>query len=124
MTRITRSRPVRRLRPPTNEVWMYIKDPDRLRRRRKTKGFTQTQLAVHARCTQQYISKLESGLDRDCGEDIAIRVSKALDIELEDYFETRADVRMPHVATASRGSRNPATVHAGVRVVRPAGARR
>jgi putative transcriptional regulator len=106
MTRIARSRPARRPRPISREVWMYVIDPPKLQRRRKTKGLTQADLAIFARCTQQYISILESGRDRDCSEDIAMRISKALDIELEDYFEAREVVRMPSIATPSRAGRN------------------
>ena len=86
---------------------MYVIDPPKLQRRRKTKGLTQADLAIFGRCTQQYISILESGRDRDCSEEIALRIAKALDVELEDYFEAREVVRMPSVATDSRrGSNN------------------
>lgn len=85
---------------------MIVIDPPRLKRQRKAKGLTQGQLAVFARCTQQYVSLLESGTDRDCSEDIALRISKALDIELEDYFEARELVRMPTITTVSRGVGN------------------
>lgn len=85
---------------------MFVLDPHRLKLRRKNKGLTQEQLAIFARCTQQYVSLLESGRDRDCSEDIALRVCKALDIELEDYFEIRASSPEPAIATASRGARN------------------
>lgn len=81
---------------------MIVIDPGKLQRRRKAKGLTQMQLAIFARCTQQYISILESGRDRDCSEDIALRISKALDIDLEDYFEARELTRNPPVATTSR----------------------
>lgn len=87
---------------------MIVIDPAKLKRRRRSKGLTQMQLAVFARCTQQYVSLLESGVDRDCSEDIALRISKALDIDLEDYFEARELVRMPAVATDSRGAGNGA----------------
>lgn len=83
---------------------MYVIDPAKLKRRRKAKDLTQIELAFLARpCTQQYISLLENGTDRDCSEDIAIKICKALDVELEDYFEAREIVRTPPVATASRG---------------------
>lgn len=82
---------------------MIVIDPGKLQRRRKAKGLTQMQLAIFARCTQQYISILESGRDRDCSEDIALRISKALDVDLEDYFEARELTRNPSVATDSRG---------------------
>lgn len=96
----------RNLRPPTREVWMYVKDPTKLRRRRKDKGLTQQQLAALVGCKQQYVSLLESGNDRDCSERIAEKLCRWLDIDLEDYFEERAVVRMPEVATASRGDRS------------------
>lgn len=82
---------------------MYVIDPAKLKRRRKSKGLTQGELALFARCTQQYVSLLESGTDRDCSEDIALRFCKALDVELEDYFEARDVVPMPSVTTPSRG---------------------
>ena len=76
----------RRRRHPRIVVWMYVKEPTRLRRARKTKGLSQVQLAALAGCSQQYISLLESGEDRDCSEKIAERVCRYLDIDLEDYF--------------------------------------
>lgn len=92
-----------RAKTATREVWMYVKDPNKLRRRRKDKGLTQVQLAaLCSPCTQQYISLLESGRDRDCSERIAEKLCRWLDIDMEDYFEERAVLRMPEVATASR----------------------
>ena len=86
---------------------MFVIDPAKLKRRRKAKGFTQDDLAYLGRCTQQYVSLLENGTDRDCSEEIALRICKALDVELEDYFEARAVVSMSTVATASRGGSKP-----------------
>jgi transcriptional regulator with XRE-family HTH domain len=95
-----------RYRPPNREVWMYAIDPGKLKRRRKSLGLSQQQVAVLSRCTQQYVSLLESGRDRDCSEDIAIRICRTLQVELEDYFEARELLRNPGVATTSRGRRN------------------
>lgn len=82
---------------------MYVIDPPKLKRRRKSLGLSQVDVAQRTkRCTQQYISLLESGRDRDCSEDIAIRICRVLDVELEDYFEAREAVRTPSIATASR----------------------
>lgn len=89
-------------RPITREVWMIVKEPSKIRRRRKDKDFSQKQLAALVGCTQQYISLLESGKDDDCSEKVAERICKYLDIDLEDYFEERELVRMSDVATASR----------------------
>lgn len=81
---------------------MYVIDPAKLKRRRKGQGLTQSDLAYKAKCTQQYVSILESGNDRDCSEDIAIRIAKTLDVDVEDYFEAREVIRNAAVTTASR----------------------
>jgi DNA-binding XRE family transcriptional regulator len=82
---------------------MRVKDPDKLRQRRRAK-YSQKQLAALVDCTQQYISLLEKGTDTDCSERIAERICHWLDVDLEDYFETNVVVRTSAVATASRGS--------------------
>lgn len=92
---------------------MYVIDPDKLKRRRKAKHLTQGDLAYLARCTQQYISLIESGDDRDVSEEIALKITKALDVELEDYFEARAVVSMQPVATPSRPSSSSLAEQAG-----------
>jgi transcriptional regulator with XRE-family HTH domain len=83
---------------------MRVKDPEKLRRRRKDKGFSQKQLAGLVDCTQQYVSLLESGVDTDCSEKIAERLTRWLDVTLEDYFDPHVVIRTPSVATASRGA--------------------
>lgn len=94
----------RSTRLPHREVWMYVKDPTKLRRRRRDKKLTQQQLAALVNCKQQYISLLESGRDRDCSERIAEKICHWLDVDLEDYFEERSVSRTPDVATSSRAS--------------------
>lgn len=81
---------------------MQVRDHGKLRRRRRDRGFSQKQLAGLVGCTQQYISLLENGTDNDCSEKIAERISRWLDVDLEDYFEERSLVRMPQIATDSR----------------------
>ena len=90
-------------RTPRVEVWMIVKDGSRLRRRRKDKQLSQVQLAALVGCTQQYISLIESGVDNDCSEKIAERISRWLDIDLEDYFEEKSRTLTPRDATVSRG---------------------
>jgi transcriptional regulator with XRE-family HTH domain len=86
---------------------MYVKDGTKIRRRRRDKGLSQVQLAALARCTQQYISLIEQGLDRDISEKLAERICTYLDISLDDYFEERRSaVRAPDVATNTRGAGN------------------
>lgn len=81
---------------------MYVKDAGRIRRRRRDKHFSQVQLAALAGCTQQYISLIERGLDRDISEKIAERICRYLDVDLEDYFDERRIVRVPEDATVTR----------------------
>lgn len=87
-------------RRPRIESWMIVKDPVKMRRRRRDKHLSQKQLAALVGCTQQYISIMERGLDRDCSEKIAERICRYLDVDLDDYFNERR--RMPSVATPSR----------------------
>jgi transcriptional regulator with XRE-family HTH domain len=83
---------------------MYVKNPERLRRRRKDRNLSQVQLAALAGCTQQYISLLEQGDDRDVSEKIAEKISRWLEVDLEDYFDEHRSDRRSSVATPSRGS--------------------
>lgn len=83
---------------------MYVKDPAKLRRRRKDKGLSQKQLASLIDRTQQYVSLLESGNDRDCSEVVADRICRWLDVDREDYFEARQVSRTSTVTTSSRVS--------------------
>lgn len=92
----------RQIRARKVDTWMYVKDPNKLRRRRRDKRLSQIELAALARCTQQYISLIESGGDRDVSEKVAERICRYLDVTLEDYFEERRSVRAPTRATTSR----------------------
>lgn len=91
-------------RPKPIEVWMYVKEPAKLRRRRMDKHMTQVQLAALVGVTQQYISALEKGNDRDCSQRVADKLCRWLDVAQEDYFDQRAASRMPRITTASRVS--------------------
>ena len=92
---MTKTRRTRRI-----EVWMYSKDPARLRRRRRDKRLSQMQLAALAGVSQQYISLIETGDDRDVSEKVAERICRYLDVELDDLFDERRPAR--DVATVSR----------------------
>lgn len=89
-------------------VWMKLMDPDRLRRRRRDRHYTQANLAALVGCTQQYISLMEKGLDTDCSELIARKIAKRLDAPLEDLFEERESLSMAARATSKGGSRKVA----------------
>lgn len=83
---------------------MYVKDPAKLRRRRRDKRLSQVQLAALVGCTQQYISLMENGDDRDCSEKIAEKICRYLDVDLEDFFIERRLEPMPGVTTNRRAS--------------------
>lgn len=91
-----------RRRRPRIVIWMYVKEPTKLRRARKNRHLSQVQLAALVGCTQQYISLMEQGDDRDCSEKIAERICRYLDVDLEDYFVEHHVTRDPQVATVSR----------------------
>lgn len=81
---------------------MRTVDPAKLRRARKKAGYTQDDLARLARISQQYVSMLETGVDRDCSEDVAERICRRLDVDLEDYFTPIPTSSMSAVTTVSR----------------------
>lgn len=91
-------------RPTSIEVWMFVKDPPKLRRRRRDKRLTQVQLAALIGTTQQYVSALETGTDRDCSEQVADKISKWLDVDREDYFDARKLFATPTITTPTRPS--------------------
>ena len=80
---------------------MHVKDPGALRRRRRELGLTQQQVAALVGATQQYISLLESGKDRDCSERLVLRLCRWLEVERDDFFEDRGGDPMPGAATGA-----------------------
>ena len=68
---------------------MKITHPEKITRARKRAGYTQTDLANLARCSQQYISLIERGEDTDCSERLALAICKRLHLDVEDVFEER-----------------------------------
>lgn len=91
-----------RKHPRRVEVWMYVRDPLKLRRRRRDRHLSQVQLAALVGCSQQYISLMEQGDDRDVSEKIAERISKYLDVPLEDFFDEHEIVPAAPIATPKR----------------------
>lgn len=90
------------------EAWMIVKDGTKMRRRRRDKHLSQVQLASLVGCTQQYISLMENGDDRDCSEKIAERICRYLDVDVEDMFTEHRVIRDHSITTTSRASRIPA----------------
>jgi len=83
---------------------MFVKNPSKLRRRRKDRGLSQVQLAALCGCTQQYISLVENGGDSDVSERVAEKIARWLEVDLEDFFDERRAVSTPMVASPSRGT--------------------
>ena len=68
---------------------MKITRPDLIARERRALGYTQADLANLTGVSQQYISMLERGTDKDCSESLALRIARRLEISVEDAFEHR-----------------------------------
>lgn len=88
-------------------AWMKVTHPDRIARQRRRLGYTQTDLANLVGCTQQYISMIESGKDRDCSEGIALKIASRLDLDLEVVFEAREVLHNAPITRAKRGTKRP-----------------
>lgn len=82
---------------------MKVTNPSRIARRRKRLGYTQADLAALVGCTQQYVSAIERGLDTDCSVQIAEKIAKRLDIDVEDVFEERGAFGMQGDASHTLG---------------------
>lgn len=100
-------------RRPRTLIWMHVNEPLKLRRARKNRRLSQVQLAALVGCSQQYISLLERGEDRDCSEKVAERICRYLDIDLEDYFTEHHVVYDPRVATVTRDNSDAAPAARG-----------
>lgn len=96
----------RRPRPIGFEVYMIVNDSEQLREARELAGLTQSELGRLANVTQQYISKLESGRDRDCSDRVAIAIARYTGKRhVSELFTKRAATStVPQNATATRGS--------------------
>lgn len=85
---------------------MKITRPDLIARKRRSLGYTQTDLANLTGVTQQYISMLESGTDRDCSETLALKIARRLEIDLEDAFEHRDALHVAPVTRSKVGTKS------------------
>lgn len=90
---------------------MKVTKPERIARDRRRLGYTQADLANLVGVTQQYISMLERGVDRDCSEALALRIARRLDFDMEDAFEYRGVLHKPTVTRSKIGTkRRPVAV--------------
>ena len=93
----------RRKRPPVKrrDVWMQVIDPGKIRRRRKSKHFSQRELAYLVRRSQSTIYLIETGKLRNISEDLACSIAARLDLDVEDLFVAHDDPVAPETAHAS-----------------------
>jgi putative transcriptional regulator len=91
-------RPTRRV-----EVWMKVKDDGApLKRARQRRRLTQRELAFLARpCSQTTIYLLENGKMPTLSDELALRICRRLDIDLEDAFIERSRTVLPQLTSVS-----------------------
>lgn len=80
---------------------MHVKDGGApVRRARARRGLTQRELAFLARpCSQTAVYLIEKGKMPTCSDELALRIAKRLDVDVEDLFEPRSAVHLSRVAT-------------------------
>lgn len=67
---------------------MKVKEGAALRRLRERRGFSQRELAYLARpCSQTTIYLLESQRQRAVNQDLALRIARRLNVDVEQLFE-------------------------------------
>lgn len=81
------------------ECWMEVKDPGTIRRCRKSKGYTQRELAFLVRRSHTTIYALESGRLKNISEDLACAIAARLGRDWEELFVAHEVVAMPKVST-------------------------
>lgn len=91
---------------------MKVLHPERIARERRRLGYTQTDLANLVSVSQQYISMLERGDDRDCSEALALRIARRLDLDVEDIFEYRSALHAPRNTRSKVGTKPRIPAHA------------
>ncbi|QSZ49375.1 helix-turn-helix domain-containing protein [Arthrobacter sp. D5-1] len=106
-----------RRRPPQakKEVWMEIRDPELIRRRRLAKRYTQRDVAHLARRSQAAVQQVETGKMKTISEAFAMGIAFALDCDWEDLFIDHEHTATPNV---EGGTRN-ASHRTGARNVTP-----
>lgn len=66
---------------------MKITRPRKIVAARRRHDFTQIELAMLLGCTQQYVSRVERGLERQCSEQFAADLARRLDLDPRDVFD-------------------------------------
>lgn len=88
-------------------VWMQVKDLERLKRERQRRGLAQWELAALVGCTQQTISLLETGKMTNLSEELALKIAKKLDASWDYLFAAHEVIAMPDVANGMNSTRQP-----------------
>jgi len=83
---------------------MRIRNRNALRRWRLQRGYSQRELAFLCGKTQATISHLENGLMTTCSDDLAVTISRRLNVPLEELFEAPRSLGMPEDAIDSAAS--------------------
>lgn len=86
------------------EVWMRVKDGERIKMWRKRRGLSQRDLAYLARCSQNAISLIEQAKLTTLSEDLALEIARRLDVPWEDLFEARESSGMRRLAHGARAA--------------------
>lgn len=77
----------RRKSPPG--TWMKLRSADVLKAFMKQKGFSVQRLATYAGCSKSFIGFLRTGAKTSCTDELATRISEALDVPKEVLFERK-----------------------------------
>lgn len=94
---------IRRRPPlPKKEVWMEIRDPELIRRRRMAKRFTQRDVAQLARRSQAAVQQVESGRMKTISEAFAMGIAFALGCDWEELFIDHEHKATPSVEDGTR----------------------
>ncbi|MDI2032966.1 helix-turn-helix domain-containing protein [Paenarthrobacter nitroguajacolicus] len=83
---------------------------ERLKERRLREGFNQRQLATLCNCSQAAISALETGVMRQCSEDLATQISKWLKRDVDELFTRKGDSRVHRMTNAAGSTRQMAVL--------------
>ena len=91
-----------RRRPPLNrkDVWMKVIDPARIRRWRKQERYSQAQLGMLVRRSQNTIHLLETGGMKTCTEGLALALAARLNVPWEELFEAEEHGILPAITNA------------------------
>lgn len=88
------------------EVWMRVKNPDALRRKRVNRRYSQRDLAMLVKRSQTTIYLLETGQMKTLSEDLALHIAARLDVDWEDFFDLEEHEVMPTMKSDSHPSSN------------------